>query len=839
MHDLTDGQVSQQATAKPTNKRRSTMYTTILHQLFPRVEIETFKINGDHSQHVIWGKQGGKELDIHPDILMDHVLGNKHSFIFPKADQIRLIRIWNTDGLFVSGYTEFLAAVGIHLHMPSYDEAGEENRYLEHLRSEISDPDTWTRAALLTMWADLRGISIGAGSNKEIIEAHTFGQLDPEYSIDLEALIDSASKTVTKAAKYLGRLLRPFRFYSMDPPSIRTQNMEVDAFIDGWTCSVDLTYCRDVLGASDVNVGDRLEITALNGNGLLKGHGELGNHPDTNVILFGDQYKSIVKGSTLSWFAVEPLHESDEAFLDIQTLVNMGNRVFRENDLQEWISDSISDAIIKTRDTDLPAILRDTSILLKDPTKINCDKWSLRRMAMHDLKAMLPVMVRRTYSFHRSGIKKLNNLRVRIPGAIRRYVTPDLAGVVDPGSILIKGQSFYISRHDADWFHRLHGGSDSDDSFVLIPIADNKVLLFRNPNQLGEWSIMSIQESDHIFSAANNLQLPIAQRYNIKSESDTPDKIMETVSAFWDYMVDSKVEVDQVLLPRIPESHRDLVKPKQGWLSNLYQYADDNLRLADAAIDHYTKEMPIPEELITSPRSDYYEVARDLRRSYGHGIRKARHQNEELCKRNQLTSIDQDRDLQTRIDKVHAHIRGLLNQFDSDAQKLIVRDLMRICYLELPGSTSGQSSYELTQANDGVLGIPSSPNGRSRGTWDIMLDFLVEQGFGREIKLDDNTIQFQSYDQPMNYTADGLVIRVIGGWQNESSGASDSEDKLIAQAYSRAKGAAKFEIRSRNLVIDGKLFAKVVSKSHVPDGQYKMLDAGRPGKSLTLHIAHV
>jgi hypothetical protein len=260
--------------------------------------------------------------------------------------------------------------------------------------------------------------------------------------------------------------------------------------------------------------------------------------------------------------------------------------------------------------------------------------------------------------------------------------------------------------------------------------------------------------------------------------------------------------------------------------------------LADQAIDLYTKEMPIPEELITTPRSQFYEVAKDLRRSYGQGIRKVRSQNEEIRKGDQLSPIDLDRDLQRRIDKVHAQIRGSINRYDRDAQKLIVRDLMRICYLELAGSISGQSGYELTQANDGVLGIPSSTNGRSRGTWDIMIDFLVEQRFGTELVFEDNTIKFLTYDHPRNYSPEGMVIRVIGGWQNESHDHQESEDDLIAKAYSRTKNAEQIEIKSRNLLIKGKCFGRIVSKASVVDGFYNVINPGRPGKSQILHIAH-
>ncbi len=816
------------------------MYTTVLHQLFPRVEIETFKLSGDKTDHVVWGEQGSKSLDIHPDLLMDYVLAQKHSFVFPKADQIRLIRAWGTDGLILSGFTNFLDAIGVQIKANGDSNQDTANPYLQKLQGRVTPKDSWSRAALIRMWAELRGISIGAGANKEIIEANTFGFLSPEYNIDLEALIDTASKNITKAAKYLGRLLRPFRYYSLETPSLMELPMEIDAFIDGWTASVDLSYCSKVLGVPGLSVGDRLEITAITEQGLLKGHGSVGDHADTNVILYGEQYKSIVRSTGLKWFAVDCLHSSEEAFLDIQTLVNLGRQVFPVMNLEEWISDTITTAVIKTRNTDLPALLKDTAAIMKDPTRINSDKWSLRRMAMHDLKALLPVMVRRTYSFHRSGIRKLNNLRIRIPGAIRRYITPDLSNSVKPGSILIKGQSFYIARDDAAWLHRLMGGSDSDDSFVLIPITENRVLLYRNPNQLGEWSVMNVQETDHEFEEVNDIQLPLAQRYNIKSEDDTPDKIMETVASFWEYIAGSGIEVDNSLLPRIPERHRDNVKGKIGWLSKLFTFADENLKLADEAIAQYAQEMPIPEHLITAPRSQFYEAAREIRSKYGQGLRKARYQNAELIKTESAIGFDAETDLRTRIDKVHGHIRGIFNTWEPDAQKLIIQDLMRICYLELPGNVAGDSGYELSQANDGVLGIPSSPSGRSLGTWDVMIDLLVEQGFGRELILEDDDLRFQTYDTPKTYISEGIAIRVIGGWQNmadEKDNLTKNEDILIARAYRKVKQANKVEIKAKTVTIDGSTFGRIVSKASIVDGLYRIVNAGRPGKSQVFHIA--
>ena len=165
---------------------------------------------------------------------------------------------------------------------------------------------------------------------------------------------------------------------------------------------------------------------------------------------------------------------------------------------------------------------------------------------------------------------------------------------------------------------------------------------------------------------------------------------------------------------------------------------------------------------------------------------------------------------------------------------------MRICYLELPGTIVGESGYELTQSNDGVLGIPSSPSGRSRGSWDIMIDLLVEQGFGRELVLEDDILTFHPYDTPRNYTSVGMAIRVIGGWRsvaNENDDLQKAEDVLIARAYHKTKHAITVEIQANLVILDGAEFGRIVSKPHVSDGKYQIVNAGRPGKSQVLHIA--
>lgn len=812
------------------------MMTTILHQLFPRVEIETYHVEGTKTSYVFWGDFSSKELNIHPDELMDHVLKQQHSFVFPKAESIRLIRVWSDEGMFIDNYDDFLSALGIELQTNPVDRITGDNPYLRALQSDQRTQNAWSRLVLLKMWSDLRGVSIGAGANKEMVEVAVYGHLNSAFDIELEQLIDASAKDITKAAKYLGRLLRPFRYWSMEEPSMQVRSIEVNAFTDGFTASVDRSYCIEQLGVPGVSIGDRLEITCLNEHGLLKGHGVVGDHPETDVILFGDQYKHIIRGKGLKWFGIEVLHGSEEAYLDIQTLVNLGTSVFPEPLLQEWISETIKTSVKRTQNAQLPSILKDLRVLLNDPAKITADRWCLRRMAMHDLPAMLPVMLRKTYAFYRSSIQKLGKLRIAIPGAIRRYVTPALGRDVKPGSITIQGASFFISEEDAGWFHQLHGGSDSDDGFVIIPITDNRVLLYRNPNQLGEWSVMRVQESDVSFTTSNELDLPVAQRLNWKRQDLTVNMIMDTVAQFWDHLESDAVEVDRALLHRIPESHRDRIKTTDGWLSRLFDFAQLHLSLADDAIEEYSRRMPIPDELITAPRSPFYEIARELRSEYGRGIRAARNQNAEYKEKHPEDLVKIETDLQQRIEKVHGRIRGQLNKLDCDTQKLVVRDLMRICYLELPGVTTG-NGYTLTQANDGVLGISSSRGGRSRGTWDVMIDLLVDQGYGHRLAFDEGCIMFGSPHGAVEYHTDSMAVRIIGGWQMVETDRSATENERIALAYQTVKRSNRVKVKGQRVFIHGSEFGRIASRTHVQDGQYQILSPGRPGKSLILQIA--
>jgi hypothetical protein len=52
--------------------------------------------------------------------------------------------------------------------------------------------------------------------------------------------------------------------------------------------------------------------------------------------------------------------------------------------------------------------------------------------------------------------------------------------------------NLWIHPEDAEEFLEIKGGADMDDSVCIIPVEDNKAVIYRNPNQYGEYGIHKI-----------------------------------------------------------------------------------------------------------------------------------------------------------------------------------------------------------------------------------------------------------------------------------------------------------------------------------------------------------
>ncbi|MCK4746312.1 MAG: hypothetical protein KAT15_04725, partial [Bacteroidales bacterium] len=541
-----------------------------------------------------------------------------------------------------------------------------DNAYLSVFKKNMVETDKWTKLALIRAWKDSLGVGIGAGANKEMVEVSTHGGLLPKFDLNLEALIDAKAKgtnDILKAGKYLGRILRPFRFCSFDKPQINQLDADPDAY-DGFSLISRKFASKCSLEAK---AGDRVEVTLLTNRGPIKGHGEIRNLKD-DAVVFGDQYKTQVKGTCFNGF--EKLKKSEEVYLDIQTIINIPELW---EHIPGWIDRMLVDVLARIRDGELPEFMsRIDGLDFRNDGALEREKWVLKRLVQHQIPLVFPWMIRRVWNFYREYLIRPSKLRVKIPSAIRVYLTPDVINdepTVKPGSCIIRGANLYISRTDKEWLCTLLGGADFDDSVVCIPLTANRILIYRNPNQYGEWTVLKIMESDHVFEDAHEITLPKCQRWNVWPEDQSAAEAKQRIQGFWDYMKGRPVEI--CLEPRIPERIAGDVDLVSGPLTELFELAKAKIDEAEEAVKLYCQQVEIPD--LFMDRTKLFPIAQELRADYGRAVSTSIKRAESISEPEEKAAY-----FRRQIEKVNAHIRRELTRYLLGEQKLILRDLAHL-----------------------------------------------------------------------------------------------------------------------------------------------------------------
>jgi len=805
-------------------------WAKLMHH-FDRVELITFQSTGKTCTRSVWGQEESDNLPCQADQLMLVALQEDHSFIYIKSGEIRLVKAWLKDGRLISDYMEFIFLLQLSLKIANHDEP--KNPYLSVFKQNMVESDKWTKQALIRAWKDSQGIGIGAGANKEMVEVSTHGGLLPQFDLNLEALIDATAKgtsDILKAGKYLGRILRPFRYCSFNKPIINQLDADPDAY-DGFSL-----IGQDFVGRCGLETepGDRVEVTMLTDRGLIKGHGEIRNIMD-DAVVFGDQFKQQIKGVCFNGF--EKLKRSEDVYLDIQSIINLPELW---EHIPGWIDRMLVDVLAKIRDGELPEFMsRIDDLDFSNDGTLERERWVLKRLVQHQIPLQFPWMIRRVWNFYREYLIKPAKLRVRIPGAVRVYLTPDIIKdetAVEPGRCIIRGANLYISRKDKDWLCQLLGGADFDDSIVCIPLPDNRILIYRNPNQFGEWAVLDIQESDHEFTEEHDIAQPNCQRWNIWQEEQTAAEAKQRIQEFWEYMKGRQVE--SCLESRVPERIVKEVEFITGPLTELFKLAKAKIDKAEEAVKLYCQQVEIPD--LFMDRTKLFPIAQELRADYGRAV-------STLIKRAESISEPDEKAayFKRHFEKVNAHIRGELTKYEPSEQRLILKDLAHLCYIVLPGS--GNDEYTLTQANDGILGIPSSANERNLGTAHIFIDLLLEVGIGRQIEQDENdSIHFKT-SGPVILPDEikGEIITLVGGWRRlaERDGYSSAvlNDSIVRQycqeAVNNISRIETITVKNGSIVHDSEVIGYLAKSSPLADGIYSISRVIPASKSILLQVA--
>jgi len=346
----------------------------------------------------------------------------------------------------------------------------------------------------------LRTINADTLSGKII----TFDSFLEHFDLNVEA------DNIFKCGKYLSRIFRPSKygaFYTDLDIYLNEDESRSPELTDG--ISLISKALAEELGWSDAKANMSAQITLLTDEGLIKGHCVVSDEIESDIVLYGnDSYKQEVKlTSGYQYISLEPLKGSSHLRLDIQSLLNLWD-IFGAEQYLEWAYEGIEEVKDIVLTGKLSRWLDNFDNI--DECSYESNKWILRKAIYHKIDyRQFPGLFKMAWSTLRTSIGNYGYdsngravFKLHIPSGCRGYARVDLRDHDKHGNFtgkLGKGQ-VEIDNYGNLWFSpdsviddlKVLGGADQDDSIAIIPVEDNQSVLYRNPNQKGEYLIRNI-----------------------------------------------------------------------------------------------------------------------------------------------------------------------------------------------------------------------------------------------------------------------------------------------------------------------------------------------------------
>ena len=257
---------------------------------------------------------------------------------------------------------------------------------------------------------------------------------------------------------------------------------------------------------------ERVEFTIVDELGQRKGHAMVSDKIDADFIIPLDIKTDLklTNGKTYVAFDLSFKGKSSN-MLDRQSLLDL-YPFFNPTNLGEWMrleADFFAEAVETGRYDELMGRIE------PDGDEDSAKSWHVMEFAASGGSFMWSkTLVRGVFSQHLHKIKARYQEKVRypVPGGSSYVMTDDvarLAGytdvVVPAGHAMIdlKRATVWVNGDDwADHLAEIWGGADSDDRLNIQPFTDTddvrKVLLWRSPNQLGEYAVLIPTENSDV-----------------------------------------------------------------------------------------------------------------------------------------------------------------------------------------------------------------------------------------------------------------------------------------------------------------------------------------------------
>jgi len=362
-------------------------------------------------------------------------------------------------------------------------------------------------------------------------------------------------------SKRLSRLMRPYFMYAffdkndisvtyLDPPdpSIINYNSHPDLALDGdsrphphdpkvWDGAgrvrrsvllrvleqmPPLSSAKHKEIAYELHHAKRIEFTLMGcgdwsadkAGGQDKGHCIVfeDDELDADFILPQDTKGEVLLKDGSVFIGFYPVHHADTMRLDIQSLINLWG-FFTHDDLMKWLHLEGEMFLKNVREGDVTrtmARIDQTDVDDDDEALEAITNWHVREYVASGGNPMwFGPIAKGLLNQHlkRLNYTTLNKFRLPIPGA-RYYVMCDEIGKfeIPSGRIRLDPESSTAWVNAEDWVDYIAdvlGGADQDDALWVFPFDDYglfQFLIWRSPNQLGEYVILELTEdSEYLY----------------------------------------------------------------------------------------------------------------------------------------------------------------------------------------------------------------------------------------------------------------------------------------------------------------------------------------------------
>ena len=359
------------------------------------------------------------------------------------------------------------------------------------------------------------------------------------------------STNIFKSGKYLSRVFRPTRFggFYKNLKVFVNDTLPISK-VDGLSM-ISVSLAKS-LGIHNAEANQSAQLTLFFRGGLVKGHCIFSDKIAYDIVIYGHENikDEISFDSELYYVALEPVKVSNHLRLDIQSMLNLW-QLFGQKQYFAWAARGIEQFQRDLKSGRLSIWLDNFDGVTTSDYDI--ETWTLQKAVWHKIDyRSFPGLVRQAWSLFRKSLLSYSEnrngvpvFRIHVPGGMRGYFRLDLRNHNIHGDLtecnlstdieLDRNGNIWINPEIVEDFLAVKGGADLDDSAGIIPVTEGKAVIYRNPNQYGEFGIHTISYEGFSPSALNVLVGKIPLKASI-SNTESPEQQLSGNKLFDDYL---------------------------------------------------------------------------------------------------------------------------------------------------------------------------------------------------------------------------------------------------------------------------------------------------------------